>query len=845
MSKNSVGRLLLARPGEDHRPGPRFALPMALTLGGCLISALPLTATAQEAPVVETHEPAASTELAAPESMESAESSEAAALLPTIPLERAEPDPVQDEAPQAPQIEEVVVTATKRSENVREIPASITALSGEDLEQRGAQDTADIVKLIPGVNLTSTGDTPARVTIRGISSDIGTGSTTGILFGNVTFSETYVPVVSLDPNPFDMASVEVLKGPQGTLFGRNATGGAFNISSRTPSLTTPELQVSTGYAKFDQLTTRLYVNVPLTETLAANVSATYNHGDNYYDGTRAGEPLPVEVERGARARVLWQPADWMDLTVTGIKHHKDGLASTALPNIQPSAATSALYLFATGQEYQVPDEYKVFIDVPSFFKLDNEVTYAQLGLHPSWFDIKILGSYQKVSTDNNYDFDGTEAPFITFDARGQFAEVNTAELQFISNKESGPDWLEWVAGIYYLKQEVGFPRNRLSGGGLDLSDDALFAAQLPPEVQDSFNGLSDALSGALGVPLPDGGSVALISLQEAEATAYFGQATINFTEQLYLTLGGRFQEETRKVIDSAVGTANTDGSITGPLVSLGKPEKDDTNFSPKVVAGYKPMDDALIYGSWSKGFKSGTFNTVNIYDAPEYVLPEEVTSYELGSKVTFAGGQMQLNAAAFRNEIENQQVQFVSLLAGGAVRLENAAEVEINGGELELTYKPDWNTGLFMGGSLTYLDATYGSYPNASAFDEPFGLYNGGTGDFSGNRTVRTPEWAGNAFVNQLIALSHGDLEFGVSGFYSSDLYFQPSNTEISRQKSYMTFDGQVSYLHNASQVRITLLGRNLSDERYQLTQFHTDAGVAHFLNPPRAFGVRLDWTFN
>lgn len=820
-------------------------LPLSLWMA---LSAVSAGSLAQDAEVPAAMEGDAATQQPAnPDVADSAASAaDAGAPVETIPLAATDAAPVAaEEAPEGRNrlTEEIIVTAQKREENILDVPISITAFSGDALDAKGIGDPKTLAQSIPGVTYGESVNF-SIIYVRGVGTDAFLPDSD--LSVAMYLDGIYFPFANgLSQALGAIDRVEVLKGPQGTLFGRNATGGAFNISSRTPSLTTPELQVSTGYAKFDQLTTRLYVNVPLTETLAANVSATYNHGDNYYAGTRAGEPLPVEVERGARARVLWQPADWMDLTVTGIKHHKDGLASTALPNIQPSAATSALYLFATGQEYQVPDEYKVFIDVPSFFKLDNEVAYAQLGLHPSWFDIKLLGSYQKVSTDNNYDFDGTEAPFITFDARGQFAEVNTAELQFISNKESGPDWLEWVAGIYYLKQEVGFPRNRLSGGGLDLSDDALFAAQLPPEVQDSFNGLSDALSGALGVPLPDGGSVALISLQEAEATAYFGQATINFTEQLYLTLGGRFQEETRKVIDSAVGTANTDGSITGPLVSLGKPEKDDTNFSPKVVAGYKPMDDALIYGSWSKGFKSGTFNTVNIYDAPEYVLPEEVTSYELGSKVTFAGGQMQLNAAAFRNEIENQQVQFVSLLAGGAVRLENAAEVEINGGELELTYKPDWNTGLFMGGSLTYLDATYGSYPNASAFDEPFGLYNGGTGDFSGNRTVRTPEWAGNAFVNQLIALSHGDLEFGVSGFYSSDLYFQPSNTEISRQKSYMTFDGQVSYLHNASQVRITLLGRNLSDERYQLTQFHTDAGVAHFLNPPRAFGVRLDWTFN
>ena len=822
----------------------RLALSLMVAL-----SAAPAQVLAQEAAELDAAE--ADSAPAPAESAPSAADANAApaetADLSTIPVENsAEPAaaPVADEPESRNRLtEEIVVTAQKREENILDVPISITAFSGEALDAKGIGDAKTLAQSIPGVTYGETVNF-SIIYVRGVGTDAFLPDSD--LSVAMYLDGIYFPFANgLSQALGAIERVEVLKGPQGTLFGRNATGGAFNITSRSPDLDDVELGVSTGYGKFDQLTTRVYGNVPITDTLAANLSATYNRGENYYEGTRAGEPLPDETEKGARVRVLWQPSDWLDLTFTGIKHNKEGLASSAMPNIQPSTATASLYQLTQGQSYVVPDEYDVFVDVPSYFTLDNEVAYVQLGLHPSWFDIKVLGSYQKVRTDNNYDFDGTEAPFITFDARGQFAEVNTAEVQFISNKEWGVDWLEWVAGIYYLDQEVGFPRNRLTVGSLDLSDDALASLQLPDEVNDFFNGISDTLSELLNLPLPDGGSVALISLQEAQANAYFGQATVNFTDDLYLTLGARYQEETRKVIDSALGLANTDGSVTGPLYSLGKPERDDDNFSPKVVVGYKPYDGGLIYASWSVGFKSGTFNTVNIYNAPEYVLPEEVNSYELGTKLTFAGGQMQLNAAAFRNEIENQQVQFISLLSGGAVRLENAAEVEIDGGEIELTYSPDWNTGLYVGGSVTYLDATYGSYPNASAFSEPFGLYNFGTADFSGNRTVRTPEWSGNLAINQLISLSNGDLEFGLSGFFSSDLYFQPSNSEISRQKDYMTVDGQVSYLHNASQVRISLLGKNLTDERYQLTQFHTDAGVQHFLAPPRAFGIRLDWTFN
>jgi iron complex outermembrane recepter protein len=773
----------------------------------------------------------------------------------TIPVESAgepeAPEAAIRPASRSRLVEEIVVTAQKREENIQDVPISISAFSGDALDAKGINDPKSLAQSIPGVTYGETVNF-SIIYVRGVGTDAFLPDSD--LSVAMYMDGIYFPFANgLSQSLGAIERVEVLKGPQGTLFGRNATGGAFNISSKTPSLDGPEFRFTGGYTQLDTgadstpgtYTTRLYGNVPITETLAANLSMTYNHGDNYYRGTRGaynnpdGQPFPKETEKGARLRVLWEPSEWLDLTLTGIKHRKDGLATTVMPNIAPSAATQSLHILTQGEPYTVPPEYVANIDVPSFFALDNDVAYGQLGLHPAWFDVKLLASVQDITTDNNYDFDGTRAPFITFDARGQFADVFTGELQFISNGESGPDWLEWVAGFYYLDQDVGFPLNRISAGGLDLSDGTI--AGIIPVPQAGLDLLRQLVN--QGVPLTDGYSLALISLQHVEASAYFGQTTAYFTDWMYLTLGGRFQEETRTVVESSISTANADGTTT-LIRDHGSPEQDETNFSPKVVLGFKPTDEDLIYLSWSKGFKSGTFNTVNIYDEPEYVLPEEVTSYELGAKIALMEGQATLNAAAFSTEILNQQVQFISLLAGGAVQLENAGKVGITGAEAELTYTPDWDPGLFVAGSLTWLDSTYDSYPEASAYNEPLGLYNFRNGDFSGNRTVRTPEWSANLTINHLFEFSHGDFEVGLTGYYSSDFYFQASNSPISRQKPYTTLDGQVSYLHRRSNVRVSLLGKNLTDERYELTQFHTDAGVQHVLAPPFALGVMLDWTF-
>ncbi|HKY89445.1 MAG TPA: TonB-dependent receptor, partial [Nevskiaceae bacterium] len=431
----------------------RLALSLVVAL-----SAVPLAASAQEAGVAEPAAAPASEPAPDVAPAEAAPAEAAPADVATVPIDgaaTAEATPDEERAGgQSRLAEEIVVTAQKREENILDVPISINAFSGEALDAKGIGDPKTLAQSIPGVTYGETVNF-SIIYVRGVGTDAFLPDSD--LSVAMYMDGIYFPFANgLSQALGAIERVEVLKGPQGTLFGRNSTGGAFNITSKLPSLKGPELSLSSGYSKFDTFTNRVYGSVPLTDTLAANVSLTYNKGDNYYDGTRgeygdpSGQPFPKETEKGARVRLLWQPSDWLDWSLSGVKHQKQGLATSAMPNIAPSTLTQTVYTLTQGEAYTVPDEYEVYIDVPSFFALDNEVAYTQVGLHPGWFDVKVLGSYQKVETDNNYDFDGTRAPFITFDARGQFAEVYTGELQLISNKETSPDWLEWVAGFYYL-----------------------------------------------------------------------------------------------------------------------------------------------------------------------------------------------------------------------------------------------------------------------------------------------------------------------------------------------------------------------------------------------------------
>ena len=299
------------------------------------------------------------------------------------------------------------------------------------------------------------------------------------------------------------------------------------------------------------------------------------------------------------------------------------------------------------------------------------------------------------------------------------------------------------------------------------------------------------------------------------------------------------------MIESSIGAVNLDGS-RNDLIFFDTPEAETTNFSPKVSLGFTPREDVLVYASYTIGFKSGTFNTTNIYDQPEYVDPEEVTSIEIGAKSQWLDRALTLNGAIFENTIDDLQVQFVSLISGGAVSLENAGSARIRGAELDSQWlpMPNSNPGLVLTLSAAYLDSEYTDYRNASGFNEA-GVYNFGQGDFTGNEVVRTPEFTANLGMNQVFsAFDSGELELAASIYYSSGLYFLAQNTQASYQDEYYLLDASLSYLHYRSNIRATIFGKNINDEHYATSQIHGDAGRVEYLAPPAVYGLRLSWEY-
>jgi iron complex outermembrane recepter protein len=745
-------------------------------------------------------------------------------------------------------VEEIVVTAQKREENVQDVPISVQAFSGEALDARGVSDAMNLPMVTPGMVYSSIANY-SIIFIRGIGTDAFVPSADASIatyIDGIYFPFSHGLVQSFGA----VERVEVLKGPQGTLFGRNSTGGAISVITKKPSFE-PEVALQLSYASFDNFQSRAYVNIPLSDSFAFNVSALYNLADNHYELTEDApriSPLPKENERGARIRAIWAPSDRFDITLSGLLVEQSGIGSLVNQNTNPNPQYRPL-----GVEETPP--YRTSIDTESFSESRNPVIYGELNFRTDWFDTKLLASRQSIRTTALVDYDATKAPLVSFIAN-QLADVDTQELQILSNASTpGADWFKWIGGVYHIESLAGFGDVLFSlGRDFPAFTGILGALQNALDPVLGLTQLTQALGGSLD-GLGTRVDIEAMGLLRTNSTAGFFQGTVQLPADFSLTLGGRYQTETRSLLSSRdqVQLTNT---VAIPLFNFADQTAETSNFSPKIGLDWRSPDDMLIYASYQKGFKSGTYNILNIYTPTQFIEPETVTAYEIGFKSQLFDRRLQLNAAVFHSDIENLQVQFISLLSGGAVRFESADAARIRGAEFDLVWQiaPDTLPGLVATLNGAYLDARYTEYPAASGFTEggiPFGgsglILGGGVlpgRDFAGNRIVRSPEFSGTAGLSQTFDALRGTFEVAADLYYNSGYYYTAQNIEQGEEEAFSTLDARISYLHAASNVRLTLFGRNLTDTLYAINRLPTDIGTWTYYAPPATYGVRLQWSF-
>lgn len=737
-------------------------------------------------------------------------------------------------------IEEVIVTAQKREENLSDVPISITAYSQEILDAKGVLDAQDLPLITPGLTL-STSVNFLTVFIRGIGSDAFLTADPSIAS---YVDGIYFPFSNGAVQDFGAVErIEVLKGPQGTLFGRNAVGGAIHVITKSPNLNESEVSLQSIIDESAAMSSRAHVSVPLIEeTLAASLSAIYSHGDNYIDGTSGGKPLQKDETQGARLKLRWSPTDWLEANLAYLKIKQRGVGSSYMPNSQPSPLGTVIGI-------QPQDPYTGKANEELHFFHENETIYGQIDFYLDPFDVRVIAGKQDLLSYSTLDFDGSAQPLVYFEIQPGGAKVDSVELQLLSNDSSwGSEWMKWIVGAYYFDSETGFPNGYGRLAGTDLDDGTLLGIQVPPSVL----GLVENITG--GLPLPTG-QVDFVGVVDTNSLAYFSQFTVSLTDWLDLTLGGRYQKDERYIIESSSGLRTSSGNNI-PLLhfsGLDDPQWRDkrSSFKPKISLEARPSsgwigEEPLLYATWQQAIKGSAYNVVNLIDDPEYVEAEEMDAYEIGLKTSFFDQNLTLNMAVFLYQLENPQVQFVSLLEGGVISFENAGASEVKGFEIDGLAQlfPSSTENLIFTFSASFLDAEYTDYKNGTGFDPSTGLLRSKSFDFSGNKIVRSPDFSTNIGLSKAFNFDNGQLEIAGDYFYTTELHFLAQNSDFGLQEAYGVANLRTSYLYYPWNLRVSLFGKNILDEEYSTSLVLTDFGRNEARARKSQYGLRINWDF-
>jgi len=699
-------------------------------------------------------------------------------------------------------LDEVVVTALRREQRLKDVPVAVTALSQETLTQANIRDSRDLQSLTPGLRLEATGNY-IQPTLRGVT-------TTLLNIANDSNVATYVDGVYQQANVGavfdlpDVTSVQVLKGPQGTLFGRNATGGAILITSETPTFDTHGL-ASVSYGRFNEVLAKGFVSGPIAgETVAGSISAAYRRRDGYITDLRSGAKrgdMNSYVVRGKLRVLPWEGADFTLMGVLSRRHD---------PTMQTVSLVKGNYFFrGTVPDALIPTApYSTSTD--TFPDIITKTASASLSgsIEMGGGSLQTITAYTRMRMPYLL-FDSDLGPIVgNTNVQRIRSNVFTQEVLYNTNPDKP---LRATLGAFYF---------HFTGG-----------------IRNNVNNLAQLIYTA----------------DKTDAYAFFGEATYNVSEQLSLLAGARYSHETREA--NAVRVLTT-GVLPAQTPRLGKTSFD--SLTPRLSAIYKVTSDTNVYATFSKGFKSGAYNSSSLQAAP--VSPEKITDYEVGMKTS--GRSYNLNLAAFRYDYKDLQVGKLNQVGTAFVQVfENAARSKIYGVELEGALKV--TDQLRLSGGIAYLHARYDSYPGAvvsmplTTAPQPTGAqactpgsyrptYTGNrtvTCDVSGKTMVKSPDWSGslNAIYEQ--PLNSGELTVSATIYASSRIYYDPID-RVS-QAPYATLGARIAYRPRAIKgLELALYGTNLTDQRVLSGVIESTLWDAATYEQPRSVGVEARYSF-
>lgn len=700
---------------------------------------------------------------------------------------------ISSQASAANLIEEVVVTAQKRAENVQDIPIAISAYSGNKLEQAGVENTLDLQVIDPSLVFT-TNSVVGQPYLRGVGTDIfspGAESSIATFIDDVYQSRSYSSLQDF----FDVQRVDVVKGPQGVLFGRNAAGGAISFYSNKPS---DELEgkLSVGLGNYSKQRIEGMLNVPLIEDkLNWRIAGMTSRRDGYVENLHSGTTLDDEDYIGLRSHLQFYPSDDLSLLLSVNYSREDSTRNLGI-YVDTSSGSSIADGFGA---IRYDDPYKVAINENSrnFSESLGVNLSAELQLDGSI--IKSITSYRDAEAEVHLDLDGSQLDYAS-NSPNFGSETITQEVQWISDNDSN---LEWVTGIFLLKEQA---------------DQQLNVALTFP-----VPGLSDLLD------QPDGNVV-------TKSFGLFGNAKYTFTDEWALSAGLRYSKDERELdFLQTIMTASTRQVLaTNEL----KQDADYEALTPRMVLEYTPDEDTLAYASISRGYKAGGFST-NTFQSNAFDS-EYVWAYELGLKSTLWEGRAQFNSAVFYYDYDDLQLNTIP--PGSAVGtfqiVINAAAAKVQGFEFSSTVFPVDD--LELNFSAQILDATFEDFSalNPNELDK-------GEVDRSGARMPRAPELSLSFSAEYEWQVADRPLTARVDVRHESEQFLDPFQDNAVERDQNTIINARVGY-DLSDDMRISFWGRNLADKEVVQSSIRVDGliGTVQFFAPPRTYGLTFEMNF-
>lgn len=790
------------------------------------------------------------------------------------------------------QLEEVIVTAQKRVESLQDVPISVSAVSGERMDNAQITNLESLTTYVPNFSMNQSGISN-NITIRGISSGINPGfeQSTGMYVDGLYYGRSQLSRLPM----FDMERVEVLRGPQPILFGKNSIAGAVSMITAKPTREF-EGSVSALYEfEEDAQDYRVTLSGPLTDTLSGRLSLMYRDIEGSYENTFTRQDEKQEEETIFRGSLLWEPGD--NLRVLAKYEHAD--FDDEGRNVELDQSIVREDLIGTGVGVDYVSALDNFVGLANdviglqppvdYSGEDGELNRVRGGnndYHENTADIFLLNidydigehtltsvtGYLEYEFEQDCDCDFTSASIFNAPIDEEFEQFSQ-ELRLTS---PGGETIDYIVGAYYQTNELDFADK------INVPDNSLLRLLNP-----SFAGIDTQR----------------FANQESDSWAVFGQATWNVTDALRLILGARYTEEdkeaTKRQTHFLAGTAlpPTDPSGTVPNVYWGinplfgafaiEPyaeidgDRSEDALTPLATIQYDWGDDVMLYATYTEGFKAGGFDirsnghpdpdVVNACRLNTAVSPpvcaqdivgvfefedEEATSYEMGAKWAI-GNTAELNAAMYFTEYTNLQTsQFDGVLG---FNVTNAGEAEIYGVELDGRWAATDN--LTLSGAIAYLDFEYTDFKNNQCYfgqqvlDPGAVQADGVTCDATGKRKEYTPEYSG--FVSADWVMPVGDsLEFRtiVDLVFSDDYIFNPTLDPRSEQDAYANWNLRLSLGAADGTWDVAFIGKNLNDE--DVVTYGGEAplagaltggtGMAYykFLDRPRTYAVQASYRF-